>query len=454
MQFLVNFLFILFRNMNPSANANINAEAVSPSVPPFSVREVYKAGWVRPSSSTERRELPFGKKYNRLWAVFCVLDDTQPFLEFYSEPKSSVSHQPVWAASLSCCMHVSPSIVIQGNSFEFVVTLTTGVLRLGTTTREQMNEWIEILRNRLRDIKVLEPKENFYSPFPESKQTILTATRDPNSPLPLPPLPPTANTGPLETAEASPELNVFSDTETTELLLSDSVYTSDISNNDAEMLLDGAPASEHVTIISVNPEVEETFEASSPERQDQPFSTRVRIASTPNSSQNREESPLENCYETIFSVARPSDTQPPPPTSMANESSNSRDSPSSTHISRRLVLRRCVSLEAEQQLAAAPNFTGGRPTRDWRREGVPINSQVVTRSTSVLIPARFIAPHRTLAPMLSSPILRPVPTMALQPLTVNHGIFNHVFFTLFWNLMLSQNSWWNDVSKRQGYIHH
>ena len=418
--------------MNSGATANASAEAVLHTVPPFSVREVYKAGWVRRSSSIERKEPPFGKKYIRLWSVFCVHDDTQPFLEFYSDPKSSVTHQPVWAATLTSCMHISPSIVVQGDSFEFVVTLTSGVLRLGTANREQMNEWIEILRNRLRDIKVLEPKENYYSPFPESKPALLTATRDPNSPLPLPPFALAVNARPPETAEASPELILFSDTEPVELApelppsphLSELANSPEISNDDAEIESDGALASEHVTIISVNAEVEDAFEAFSSERANHPFSTRVRIASAPNSSQDVEENASEHCYETIFGTATPSNTQTPVPTSSANEGSTLRDPRPTTHISRRLVLRRCVSLEAEQQPAAPVNFAGGRPIRDRRREGVPVNSHMVTRSTSVAVPARFITPHRPLAPMLSSPLLRPVPALALQPLTANPGTSN------------------------------
>lgn len=407
--------------MNPNAINNVNAEAVTSLFPPSTTREIYKAGWVRRSSSIERREPPFNKKYCRLWSVFCMHDDTQPFLEFYSDPKSSITHQPVWVASLTGCMHISPSIIIQGDSFEFVVTLASGVLRLGTATREQMNEWIEILRNRLRDIKVLEPKENLYSPFPESRQTFLTATRDPNSPLPLPPLAPVVNTGSLGTGETSPEFDVFLSSEPTELSTSELTYTPETSSNDTEIVLDGALAPEHVTIISVNPEAEETSGVNSSERSDQPFSTHVRIASASSSSEDAEENTPENCYETIFSIARPNDVQPSPSTSLANQGSNSRDLRPSAQISRRLVLRRCISLEAEQQTVAAVNFTGAHPTRDRRREGTAISSQMVTRSTSVVVPARFMTPHRPLGPMLSSPLLRHVPALALQPLTVNHG---------------------------------
>ncbi len=152
------------------------------------------------------------------------------------DPKSSPSHVPVWAASLAQVAHVSPSIIIQGDTFEFVITSSVpsgGCLRLGTGTREQMNEWVDVLRNRLRDIGLLNPKDNVYSPLPEAPRPSLSATRDPNSPLPAPP---------GSAAALPPEAEV-------------------VVEQDPDLYADTEPL-EHVTVITVN---EEAF--------DDPFSS-------------------------------------------------------------------------------------------------------------------------------------------------------------------------------------
>lgn len=52
-----------------------------------------------------------------------------------------------------------------------------------------MQEWVDTLRLKLREMKILSPKENLYSKLPEAKPPLLP-TRDPMSPLPAtPPIP-------------------------------------------------------------------------------------------------------------------------------------------------------------------------------------------------------------------------------------------------------------------------
>lgn len=106
-----------------------------------------------------------------------------------------------------------------------------------------MNEWVDVLRNRLRDVGLLEPNHNVYSPFPEAARTTLSATRDPNSPLPAPP-------GSTELAPA-PEEPPNNEN-------GDSLYA------DTEPLVSLSEPMEHVTVIAVN---EEAF--------DDPFSSRI-----------------------------------------------------------------------------------------------------------------------------------------------------------------------------------
>lgn len=49
-----------------------------------------------------------------------------------------------------------------------------------------MKEWVETMRSKLREMKIISPKENVYSKLPETRQPLLP-TRDPMSPLPPPP---------------------------------------------------------------------------------------------------------------------------------------------------------------------------------------------------------------------------------------------------------------------------
>lgn len=49
-----------------------------------------------------------------------------------------------------------------------------------------MHDWVEVLRSKLREMRILSPNENMYSKMPEMKP-ILLPTRDPTSPLPAPP---------------------------------------------------------------------------------------------------------------------------------------------------------------------------------------------------------------------------------------------------------------------------
>lgn len=54
-----------------------------------------------------------------------------------------------------------------------------------------MMDWVDSVSNKLREMRILSPKENVYSRLPELRLPLLP-TRDPNSPLPLPPAGPSA----------------------------------------------------------------------------------------------------------------------------------------------------------------------------------------------------------------------------------------------------------------------
>ncbi|CAL4075825.1 unnamed protein product, partial [Meganyctiphanes norvegica] len=159
---------------------------------PGPVREVHKNGWLKRMPPQEKRLTvmsPFAKpaKAEKLWVSFCVHDECEGWLEFYENRRSAFSHNPIHRTSLKHCLYVSPSIrVHEDNEHVFAITLDGEVIKLGAQSREQMMEWIDALRMKLRELKVLTPKDNLYSTEPEGGVLRGSALhmRNPNSPLP------------------------------------------------------------------------------------------------------------------------------------------------------------------------------------------------------------------------------------------------------------------------------
>ncbi|KAL3290018.1 hypothetical protein HHI36_023390 [Cryptolaemus montrouzieri] len=146
-------------------------------------REIYKNSWLRKISARSR------KRKERLWVVFCVHDDANAFLEAYSNSKIAVLHKPEIFFSLNSTQHVTSSICPSDQEYEFCVTLCDEIIRLAAPSQDVMFEWVEILRSKLNEMKILCPRENLYSKLPELKSSLpLLSTRDPNSPLPPPPV--------------------------------------------------------------------------------------------------------------------------------------------------------------------------------------------------------------------------------------------------------------------------
>ncbi|XP_063231800.1 uncharacterized protein LOC134536136 isoform X2 [Bacillus rossius redtenbacheri] len=177
-------------------------DASSSQQPSVLFREIHKAAWLKKIPVAERRIGAFPKKGERVWVVFCVHDDTEAFLELYSDQKVALMHKPDWCVLLNNCLHVSPTICPQEDEYEFVVTLSSDVVRLMAPTWELMIEWVDAIRSKLREMKILSPKENVYSKMPEARLP-LAPTRDPTSPLPPPPAGPSAVVPGVEPVQSS-----------------------------------------------------------------------------------------------------------------------------------------------------------------------------------------------------------------------------------------------------------
>ncbi|XP_060515821.1 uncharacterized protein LOC132695535 isoform X2 [Cylas formicarius] len=165
-------------------------------------REIHKNTWLKkvsPNNTKKRRE--------RLWVVFCVHDDTDAFLETYNDNKVAVFHKPEWHVSLNNVQHISPTICAHEQEYEFVLTLSNEVIRLAAPTWEEMLDWVESLKSKLFELRILSPKENVYTKLPEKTNLQLLSTRDPTSPLPPPPEVPPENLPGIEPSNNDPIIN-------------------------------------------------------------------------------------------------------------------------------------------------------------------------------------------------------------------------------------------------------
>ncbi|XP_052852178.1 protein lingerer [Drosophila gunungcola] len=154
-------------------------------------REIHKNTWLKRLTADGKRLTVGPKKSECSWVVFCVHDDTEALLEGYAEPRQAAGHLPEWVVSLRETLHISHALIPNSHEFEFVVTLSHEVLRFHAVSWEIMQEWVETLRSKLREMKILSPRENLYTKLPEVRAPLLP-TRDPTSPLPPPPPVPAA----------------------------------------------------------------------------------------------------------------------------------------------------------------------------------------------------------------------------------------------------------------------
>ncbi|ALC47449.1 CG31342 [Drosophila busckii] len=170
------------------------APAIAPAVASNNsaqFREIHKNSWLKGLSADGKKLIVGPKKSECCWVVFCVHDDTEALLEGYAEPRHAAAHMPEWVLSLRDTLHISHALIPNSHEFEFVVTLSNEVMRFHAASWETMQEWVETLRSKLREMKILSPRENLYTKLPEVRAPLLP-TRDPTSPLPAPPPVPAA----------------------------------------------------------------------------------------------------------------------------------------------------------------------------------------------------------------------------------------------------------------------
>ncbi|XP_054154042.1 uncharacterized protein LOC128952642, partial [Oppia nitens] len=168
-------------------------------------RDIHKAGWLqylpyadRPSTSaTGSSVAAVANNEHRFWVVFSVVNESQPYLEFYQkrQPLPHLTSQlstPVSKHSLSRCQHIAPAIVLSSDNKlfnEFAVTLDRQILRLVADSEHSMYDWIDCLKLRLRQLNVLPAQDNLYMREPQPLPRTASIRRRLQHCRPLPPIP-------------------------------------------------------------------------------------------------------------------------------------------------------------------------------------------------------------------------------------------------------------------------
>ena len=160
-----------------------------PLRPPFFIREIYKNGFLKRLPYNEKRSSALAKlmKSDRFWVVFSIHDDVHPFLELWHEPTEVASKPPQYIFPLVACQHISPSIIPADSEWSFVINFDTVAIRFSCNSRETMEDWVEVIRSKLSEMGILNPKGNLYSRAPLGPPVSKPVVRDPTSPLPQPP---------------------------------------------------------------------------------------------------------------------------------------------------------------------------------------------------------------------------------------------------------------------------
>jgi len=160
-----------------------------PLRPPFFIREIYKNGFLKRLPYNEKKSSALAKlmKSDRFWVVFSIHDDVHPFLELWHEPTEVASKPPQYIFPLAACQHISPSIIPADSEWSFVINFDTVAIRFSCNSREVMDDWVDVIRNKLSEMGILNPKGNLYSRTPLGPPVTKPVIRDPTSPLPQPP---------------------------------------------------------------------------------------------------------------------------------------------------------------------------------------------------------------------------------------------------------------------------
>lgn len=149
------------------------------------IRNIFKSSFLQYVTSLPKGSKPVN--YPKYWVIFCTYRRVdKPVLEFYYD-QVNTTHS-AYSFSLMKCVHVCPSMITHkiDSGFEFSITLEDQRIILVADSKELMDEWITVLRTKLKELNAITSADNHYTVEPSPVTKInLTA----NLFRPLPPLP-------------------------------------------------------------------------------------------------------------------------------------------------------------------------------------------------------------------------------------------------------------------------
>lgn len=70
------------------------------------------------------------------WVIFCVHNDSIPFLEVYPDEKIALTHKPNISYQLTDVLHITPSICPHDDDeYEFVITFSSDTIRFTASSQ-------------------------------------------------------------------------------------------------------------------------------------------------------------------------------------------------------------------------------------------------------------------------------------------------------------------------------
>lgn len=91
------------------------------------------------------------------------------------------SKPPVYVFPLAACQHISPSLIASDSEWSFVINFDTVAIRFSCNSREIMDDWVDVIRNKLGEMGILAIKGNLYSRTPLGPPVTKPVIRDPTS---------------------------------------------------------------------------------------------------------------------------------------------------------------------------------------------------------------------------------------------------------------------------------
>lgn len=159
------------------------------------IRDVFKCGFIQMKLIKDNEP----SVYHRYWAIFYVINDTIPILELFNkeQPVQNVNNSidSVFKFNLKHCNYVSVPILNstndKENNNEFVINSDNQLIQIlvdnkESNSKELLNEWVELLRNKLSSLNVFLGKDNIYSkePMKMVKKNSYSAINRPLPPIP------------------------------------------------------------------------------------------------------------------------------------------------------------------------------------------------------------------------------------------------------------------------------